>query len=379
MQMRDDKFSCEFTFKFFFFHFTFETCYNYFMKKKIISIWQKYENHISSGMLLAGFLLDNFTLRSLDIWWDKAILISYLLIVGMCIVCVNLYDSGKIKTKFLEKTRPWFMFAMQFVLGGCFSASFVFYSRSATFSSSWPFLLVILAYLLGNEFFKKHYIRFSVQLGVYFMAIFSLCILLVPVLLKKMGDWVFILSGIVSLILISVFIYILHFVTMDEIKKSKKTLIYIIGGIFITINILYFTNMIPPAPLSLKEIGLYTSVKKNVDGTYALSGGQKKTFSSFFNPTETFYLNQGESAYLFSSIFSPAKLNTKVVHVWYNYNEKTKNWEDVGQVKLAIYGGRGDGYRTYSIRDALEPGLWRVDIETESGQLIGRKKFEISS
>jgi hypothetical protein len=347
------------------------------MKKKIISIWQKYENHISSGMLLAGFLIDNFTLRSLDIWWDKAILISYLLVIGICIVCVNLYDGGKIKIKFLEKARPWFMFIMQFVLGGCFSASFVFYARSSTFSASWPFLVVILAYLLGNEFFKKQYIRFSVQLGVYYMAILSLCILLIPVLLKKMGDWVFILSGIVSLILISLFIYILHFVTMDEIKKSKKTLIYIIGGIFVTINILYFTNMIPPVPLSLKEIGLYTSVKKNPNGTYALSGGQEKSFSSFFKSTETFHLNKGESAYLFSSIFSPAKLNTQVVHVWYNYNEKTKNWEDVGQVELSIYGGRGDGYRTYSIRDALEPGLWRVDIETESGQLIGRKKFEI--
>ena len=326
-------------------------------------------------MLVGGFFLDNFTLRSLDIWWDKFILIVYLLIAGTSIVCVNLYDGGKMKTVFLERARPWFMFAMQFVLGGCFSASFVFYSRSATFSASWPFLLVILAYLLGNEFFKKHYIRFSAQIGVYFMAIFSFCILLTPVLLKKIGDWVFVLSGIISLILISLFIFLLHFVTMQEIKKSKKTLIFIIGGIFITINILYFTNMIPPAPLSLKEIGLYTSVTKNKDGTYTLLGGQAKSFTSFFNSTEFFHLKQGEPAYLLTSIYSPAKLDTKVLHVWYNYNEGTKKWVEVGHIELAIFGGRGDGYRTYSIREAIFPGRWRVDIETESGQLIGRKDF----
>ena len=190
------------------------------MKKKMASFYQKYENHISSAMLVGGFFLDNFTLRSLDIWWDKFILTVYLLIAGTSIVCVNLYDGGKMKTVFLERARPWFMFAMQFVLGGCFSASFVFYSRSATFSASWPFLLVILAYLLGNEFFKKHYIRFSAQIGVYFMAIFSFSILLMPVLLKKIGDWVFILSGIISLVLITLFIFILHFVTMKEIQKS---------------------------------------------------------------------------------------------------------------------------------------------------------------
>jgi hypothetical protein len=349
------------------------------MKFKLKSFLKKYENHISSGMLIGGFILDNFSLRGLDVWWDDVILITYLLVAGICIICINLYDSGKIKTLLFTKAQPWFLFVMQFVLGACFSASFVFYSRSATLSASWPFLLVILAYLLGNEFFKKHYIRFSAQLGAYFMAIYSFCILVMPILLKKIGDWVFVLSGVVSLCLISLFIYILHFINIKEVKKSKKTLAYIIGAIFITTNILYFTNIIPPAPLSLKEIGLYTSVKKNTDGTYTLSGGQNNSISSFFNSTEIFHLNGEKPVYLFSSIFSPAKLDTQVVHVWYNYDDDLGKWEDVGHIKLSIFGGRGDGYRTYSVKEALFAGLWRVDIETESGQIIGRKTFRITN
>lgn len=328
-------------------------------------------------MLIGGFILDNLTLRGLDIFWDDIILATYLFVAGVAIVCINLYDGGRLKTPFFAKYRPWFVFIMQFVLGGAFSASFVFYARSATFSASWPFLLVILFYLFGNEFFKKHYIRFSVQLGAYFMAIFSLCILAMPVIFRKIGDSMFILSGIVSLGLISLFIYLLSFVNKNEVRKSRKSLIYIIGGIFVVINILYFTNMIPPAPLVLREVGLYTSVKKNTNGTYELKGGQKKTIASFFNSTEVFDLDEGEQAYLFSSIFSPAKLNTDIVHVWYNYNESKNEWEDVGRITLPIYGGRGDGYRTYSIKEALFEGLWRVDIETKTGQIIGRKTFEI--
>jgi len=347
------------------------------MKFKLKSFLKKYENHISSGMLIGGFILDSFTLRGLDIWWNDVVLITYLLVVGICIVCINLYEGGKIKTPFMAKAQPWFLFLMQFVLGGAFSASFVFYARSATISASWPFLLVILIYLLGNEFLKKHYIRFSAQLGVYFMAILSLSILIVPIFLKKIGDWVFVLSGLISLVLISLFIYILYFVNGEEIKKSKKTLIAMIGGIFVVVNVLYFTNMIPPAPLSLKEIGLYTSVKKNPDGTYALGGGQNKGVYSFFKSTEIFSLGVENQVYLFSSIFSPAKLNTQIVHVWYSYDEKKKEWVDVGRIKLSIFGGRSDGYRTYSIKEALFAGLWRVDIETESGQLIGRKTFKI--
>jgi hypothetical protein len=347
------------------------------MKFKLKSFLKKYENHISSGMLIGGFILDNFTLRGLDVWWDDVVFITYLLIAGISIICINLYDGGRMKTPFLLKAKPWFLFVMQFVLGACFSASFVFYTRSATLSASWPFLLVVLSYLIGNEYLKKHYIRFSAQIGAYFMAIFSFCILVTPIVLKKIGDWIFVLSGVASLILISLFIYTLHFVNMKEIKKSKKSLIYMIGGIFVVINVLYFTNVMPPAPLSLKEIGLYSSVKKSKDGTYLLAGGQPKSLVSFFSNTETFHLNGGDQAYLFSSIFSPAKLNTQVVHVWYNYNESTGKWDDVGHIKLPIYGGRGDGYRTYSMKEALFPGYWRVDIETESGQIIGRKKFMI--
>ena len=344
---------------------------------KLKLFFEKYENHISSAILVVGFIVDNFTLRGVDIWWDDGLLILYLLIAGVSIICMNLYDGGKMKTPFLEKARPWFMFAMQFVLGGCFSASFIFYSRSATLSASWPFLLVIFAYLLGNEFLKKHYIRLSAQIGVYFMAIFSFSIFFVPIVLKRIGDNMFIVSGLISLCLISIFILILNFVTPKEIRRIRKILFFMISGIFVFVNILYFTNMIPPIPLSLKEIGLYTSVKKNTNGTYTLTGGQAKSLYSFFNSTETFYLKKGESAYLFSSIFSPAKLDTQVVHVWLNYDEVTKKWVDVGHVKLSIYGGRGDGYRTYSIQNALTPGLWRVDIETESGQLIGRKTFKV--
>ncbi len=329
-------------------------------------------------MLIGGFILDNLTLRGIDSLSDTIILTIYLLIAGISIVLINLYDGGKLKTPLITKAQPWLQFMMQFVLGASFSASFVFYSRSATLSASWPFLLVILLYLLGNEFLKKHYIRFSAQIGVYFMAIFSFCILIMPILVRKIGDWVFVLSGFLALCLILLFIYILHFVNIKEIKKSKNTLIYFIGGVFVLINILYFTNMIPPAPLALKEVGLYTSVSKNKDGSYVLLGGQDKKLRSFFSGTETYSLNQGKQAYLFSSIYSPAKLNTQVVHVWYNFNETKKEWEDVGRIELSIFGGRGDGYRTYSIKEALFPGLWRVDIETESGQIIGRKKFNIS-
>ena len=44
---------------------------------------------------------------------------------------------------------------------------------------------------------------------------------------------------------------------------------------------------------------------------------------------------------------------------------------------MSIFGGRDGGYHTYSIKGNIIPGLWRVDIETERGQIIGREEFKI--
>ena len=44
----------------------------------------------------------------------------------------------------------------------------------------------------------------------------------------------------------------------------------------------------------------------------------------------------------------------------------------------SIAGGRDGGYRGYSLT-TVNSGNWRVNIETERGQLIGRVKFKVEA
>jgi len=46
-------------------------------------------------------------------------------------------------------------------------------------------------------------------------------------------------------------------------------------------------------------------------------------------------------------------------------------------VRFDIVGGRDGGYRGYSFKKNLKPGDWRVDVITETDQLLGRKKFTL--
>lgn len=66
-----------------------------------------------------------------------------------------------------------------------------------------------------------------------------------------------------------------------------------------------------------------------------------------------------------------------IVHHWQFYDPAHRRWADMGRVELPVRGGRGEGYRTYSIKTGVIPGAWRVDVETETGALLGRLRFNV--
>ncbi|MDD4989116.1 MAG: DUF2914 domain-containing protein [Candidatus Pacebacteria bacterium] len=334
---------------------------------------EKYERHISSAMLLGGFIFDNLTLTRIDRSRDHIILASYLLIILLCIFLVNLFEARPKRGGFLEKIQPWLIFAIQFFFGGLFSNFIVLYSRSASFISSWPFLVLLFALLVGNEFFKKHYARFTFHMSIFFVALFSFLIFFVPVVLREMSGSIFFLSGLSTVILFSLVMYSFSRAFPERIEESKRTLAFSITFIFILINILYITNIIPPIPLSLKDIGVFHSVYKKSNAEFIVLSEEQKGYA-FLRRYDTLSLVQGEPAYVMSSVFAPTDLSLRVVHNWQLYDDK-KGWISVAKIPLTIIGGREGGYRIYSREDDVSPGLWQVSVETERGQVIGRVKF----
>jgi hypothetical protein len=48
-------------------------------------------------------------------------------------------------------------------------------------------------------------------------------------------------------------------------------------------------------------------------------------------------------------------------------------------VAFNLSGGREEGYRGYSIKSDPEPGKWRVQVKTLTGQVIGELRFKIEN
>lgn len=343
---------------------------------KLKLFFHEYEHILSPLALISGFIFDFLTLQRVDFFWDNFFIVLYLLLSGASIILMDLYDDGKVHGEFMDNAYDFLPFVLQFCFGGLFSAFVVFYSKSASLFTSGAFVLILISLLIGNEFFKKHYSKLVFQTGLYFTAIFSFFIFFLPVLTKSMGALIFILSGIASLLFIWTFIFIVYYLTPERYIKSHKILIIVIFGIYTLINILYFKNIIPPIPLSLKEGDVYHSVMRTADGNYRATG-EEDSWCEKFGFSQKLHLRAGEPAYVFSSVFAPTDLSIDLTHDWQYFDEEKNEWISASKISFPVKGGRSEGYRGFSKKENVFPGKWRVDIETDRGQVIGRVRFDI--
>jgi hypothetical protein len=347
-----------------------------FFLKPVSNFYKRFEHRISSLFLLGGFVLDALTLRRVDSLWENLFIIGYLLIIWIFITLTHLKKNEAGGDENPSSAHFWYVNILQFAFGGVFSAFLVLYFRSADIFVAWPFIALLAIIFIANEFLKKHYVRLSFQISLFFLSIYWFMIFLVPVLLHKIGPWIFIISGLVSLGIISLFIKSLFYFIKDKFAKSKKLIIVLISGVVVLVNFLYFTNLIPPIPLSLKDGGIYHSIHKNDEGNYEVAYedyGWKKYFMLY----PEFKRLPGSAAYAFSAVFSPKDLNLTIVHEWQHYNETEEKWNTTSAIKLPVLGGRDSGFRTYSVSTNLASGKWRVNVKTEQGQIIGRMRFNI--
>ncbi len=345
---------------------------------------ERNEKILSWIAFLTGFTWDNLTLGRIDRLFDLLILCGLLVVATLGMLAVAYAESELRKPEVLSRVSAWLPLIMQFSLGGLFSGLFVFYSRSGSLASGWPFVLCITLLLIGNEFFRRRYQGIVFQTAIYFVAALSLSALITPVLLKKMSPEIFILSTVFAWVWMMIVLKGVRRVAPRRYKEGKW---YIRGviiaelALFIT---LYFSNIIPPIPLAVKEVSIFHSVVRTADGNYEVSYKTKESTLPFvgkllstFTHSDRVVYQSTNPVYCFSSVFAPNALSTTVVHSWEYYNEKNGEWEVVSKIPFVLSGGRDGGFRGYTLRGNLEKGTWRCDVETTRGQLIGRRTFEV--
>lgn len=347
---------------------------------KAVEWWNRYERLLSGGSLIVGFIFDLFLAKRPDSVYDNVLLISYLFIAAAIIILLNVHTTRR--REVVERPAPLLLILiLQFCFGGLSSNLLVLYGKSGTLTDSALFILLLFGMLVGNEFLKSRYAQLRFNIVIYYTLLLTYLIIAVPTfLLHAVGTWVFLASGVLSLAIISVFLYIVYLVVFRGKERTAQMyeVSVLVGLVFVLYSVFYFLNIIPPVPLSLKSIGMYHTLTKNSAGDYSATY-EAAPWYVFWRDTSSTYtvkVASGGQATCFSSVFAPTELSAEVFHRWEKYDDAAGTWDTVTRISFPINGGRAGGYRGFT-NAVVTPGKWRCDVETQSGALIGRISFTV--
>ncbi len=333
---------------------------------------------------LSGVTYDTLTLTRIDRLQDNLLLLMYLLFLGVLIVLTGRLgiepapEREHLATlsafgRWILKARPYYPMAVQFLLGGLFSAYAIFYSRSATLTSTAIFFALLVFLLVGNEFLRDRLSSLRLLVSLYAVVCFAFFTFFLPVMTGHMNALIFLAGAVLSA---AVTFRVVQLIYRNNPDRSRREAVGVTVPAFALIGLLvgfYFLNWIPPVPLSLKFGGIYHEVKKSGD-RFELSF-DKKWYQAWKRSDTTFPAN--EPIYCFTAVFAPVDLNTTVYHHWYFRTNGSKSFTHADRIPIKISGGREGGYRAYTFKQRLDPGDWRVDVETEDGRIVGRVPVKV--
>ena len=141
---------------------------------------RRHERHISALSLAGGFAFDAYAFGRIDRPATQAVFIVYLLVAGIAIAVLHGLESRPEGRKPSDKVRAVLIFITQFALGALLSGFCVFYIRSASVTSSWPFLLGMAAIFIANEYLRRYHSRLVFGALLLFLSLYSYAIMLVP-------------------------------------------------------------------------------------------------------------------------------------------------------------------------------------------------------
>lgn len=343
--------------------------------KQLTHKFKHVKEHWLTLSFIFGFLNDFLLLNQVDNIFDNLILLFYVCLATLSLLLFYVGIAQKGPT-FLRKKLVRFMpMLMQYSFGGVLSGMLIFYGRSGSWLNNAPFLILIILVILGNEFVSKRSDRLVNQISLYFIGLFAYMVLVLPVILGKMGDIVFFFSGVIALLLVTIVVQLLYRIVPNFMRINTRRVILSIGAIYVGFNVLYYTNIIPPIPLSLTELEVVQSVARTETGSYRIVYEDSPwwqgnpIFRDTIHPT-------GSTISCFARVFAPTRLSTTIFHQW-EYKDANGDWVKKPRISYPISGSNVGGYRGYTTISSFADGTWRCSVETGRGQILGRKVFII--
>ncbi len=343
-------------------------------KEKALGHYKEISPYLPAIFFSGGFVFDMATLGRIDnimniISHGAFLFLTMGLLIFQIMEAKPRENANSIVKFFFEYQND----AIHFMLGALLNAFVIFYFKSGSIINTFLLVAALFILLVMNEmeFFKRRGPTLKVVL--FTISLSSFFIYLLPVLIGRTGGGIFIVSQFCSLLVILGTWQILMNLDVSFSRVKSFFLIPSASVIFI-FSILYAAHIIPPVPLSLKQIGIYHNIERTA-GKFTLHR-LTPAWKFWSQGDQNFVAREGDRIYLFSRIFAPGGFRDKLYFHFQVKNSKNK-WQTTDKIPLTIVGGRDEGFRGYAYKQNYSEGKWRALVETTDGREIGRINFRL--
>jgi hypothetical protein len=367
---------------------------------------ERLREHSSELMFAAGFLFDLLTMQRIDAWTDLAIQLAYLLGLTLLLVYQQRDATGVwAPGRFAQRWWRYNVEALHFLYGGLLSAYVVLYLRSSTLARPAIFLMLLVGVMVVNEFPRVRRAGYRLRLGLYSFCVLSFFTYFIPVLIGRIGGWIFLLSLAASAAIVW---RVTGWLTPRERREApgpldanaavradanaavpadanpavparraaRWRLFAPAAAVLVFVGVLYLLRLIPPVPLSVQFQGIYHEVRRDQNG-YTLVYEEPPPWAVWRRDSRPFERRAGDRLHYFARVFAPDRFRHRVMIRWEVFNPSSAAWITTDRIPLEIVGGRAEGFRGTAIKSNFMPGRWRVTAETEDGRALATLTFRV--
>jgi hypothetical protein len=327
--------------------------------------WQRTAAIRSALFLLLGSAWDAATLTRIDRWSDQLLLAIYQLLLAVLVVLQLRQAYGRRVPGWVARSPELLHLASQFLFGGLLSAFTVYYVRGAASPRALLCVVLLVGLLVLNEYAERPLRVLWVRLSLLAFCQFNGLLFALPLLSGQLLP-----ASLVAVLALGSTAAV--WLAIGAPGRVVQGLLPPAGTLAVVL-LLVWLQVLPPLPLSLHRVGIFHHVERT-DAGYALTWEARPLVGSLlWRHDGVFHRRPGDAAWCFSSVFAPSGLALEVIHRWERYGPD--GWVEVDAVHLEVAGGRTEGFRTFSRKQNLEPGWWRVRITLPSGRELGRVPF----
>lgn len=341
----------------------------YWSKTK--NFYQSHERYFPALFFALGLIFDILTQAPIDDFLGLLQQTTYLLLALLFLTFVT-SPSAVIPARWSQKNWAQNLWtyreeAFAFIMGALLNTYSILYFKSASFISSFLFLLLIMVATTLNEVKRVRSNHYFFPVFIFSFCLISYFICLIPLFTHTIGVGTFLLSLAASAL------FGVPYFNWSKQKRDRPHAQFIFLLTQALFLVLYFSALIPPIPLSMKSMGIYHQVKK-VEEKFELS--QSSPLWHFWKKgDQVFKAREGDKVYFYGRIFSPGGLKAQLQIKWWHWQKD--QWSLWDNIKLTVTGGREEGFRAHTYKSNFEEGDWKIEVETEDGREVGRIYFKI--